>query len=175
MTQARITRAVIEVVIQGGEDSIHLTQSVLETLQKPLRGVRVSQVALEVARENLTALVFTRRQPVDTYPSFNQLMPSSSRLSVDDLKVDRSISGDARARAFFVGPKSTLRLYHVLTSLEKEQLNEFYLLHRADPFYVVWQETDTTYAVMFEGPPQYKVNRTDRGGALSVEVSLLEY
>jgi len=78
---------------------------------------------------------------------------------IDDLVVEESVNGSARARSFFPAVKHRLSLTHSMTSSELIALRQFYSDHRLDDsITVVWRPGCTdeeTFECVFDGVPTY--------------------
>lgn len=107
-----------------------------------------------------------------TYPSFPQVIGSTLQ-DIDDIKIEESVNGAVRARAFFTSVKRRVTLMHYLEPADVAVLKQFYRDNRlADSIEVLWKFDCDGESIncIFEAPPQYR----DDNPLTSVTVSLRE-
>jgi hypothetical protein len=92
-----------------------------------------------------------------TYPSTYLQLVGSTEEGIDDLKVDRSVNGATKVRAFFTARKRRWKLKHLLTATDLNALLTFYDSYRTTANTFNWVRDGASYTVLFEGPPQYQV------------------
>lgn len=105
-----------------------------------------------------------------TYPSFGQLVGSTEEW-VDDLQIDRAVSGGVKARAFYSVKKRRFRLKHYLSTTDIGTLQTFYDTYRLAANSFVWAADGQTYTVLFDGAPRVTPTGTTY---FNVEVALVE-
>jgi hypothetical protein len=91
-----------------------------------------------------------------TYSSSYLQLLGSTEESVDDLTIDRAVSGAAKARAFYTARKRKFRLKHVLNATDLNALLSFYDTNRTNANTFTWVRDGSSYTVLFDGPPQYE-------------------
>ena len=105
-----------------------------------------------------------------TYPAYPHLIGSGEQW-LDDVSIDRSVSGAAKARAFYTVRKRRFTLKHKLAASDLTDLKTFYDANRTLAVSFAWPKDAATYSCYFESPPQVEY----LGGALAeVVVRLVE-
>lgn len=97
---------------------------------------------------------------MDDYPSYPQLI--GSELSpIDDIQVDRTRGGIAKARSLYSERKANGQLIHRLTPSEISDLMAFYDAHRIVKFNVLWNGDGQTYVCLFAAAPKIRFDIPD--------------
>jgi hypothetical protein len=104
-----------------------------------------------------------------TYPQ----LEGSTLEWIDDLKIERSVAGGIKPRAYFTTPKARIILRHYLTTAERDALQAYYVANRvaaAGTITVTFVGDGVTYTCLFGSPPKY----TWLTGRTFAEVELLQ-
>jgi hypothetical protein len=91
---------------------------------------------------------------LDAYPAaLKVLAASATREWIDDVVIDRSVSGAGKARSFFTAKKSRFMLPHLLTLTEYGTLQTLYDANRNLRVTLTWIPDGLPYICFFDGPP----------------------
>jgi len=104
------------------------------------------------------------------YPSHAQLIGSTEEW-VDDVVLDRSVSGTVKARGFFTAKKRRFSVRHVLGATDRGTFQTFYNANRLLAVTFTWTGDGVTYTCLIEGPPRYVYIGN---GWTDVDVKLIE-
>lgn len=107
------------------------------------------------------------------YPNYDQQKASEVQW-IDDLKLDRSVAGTARARSFYITKKRRFIVRHSLTDAQFLEFETFYDDNREEEINFHWcRDPDDAepWVCIFEGPPSIS---TDELGHVTVQVILAQ-
>ena len=94
------------------------------------------------------------------YPSLSQL-EGSKATTASGIRVDRAVSGKARAQSFYNDDVHTFMVRHIVNATEKGTLDTHYSGDKDNEFSLSWKADGNSYTVIYNGAPQYKPYKKD--------------
>lgn len=88
------------------------------------------------------------------YPSLDQL-PTSNATTASGIRVDRAVSGKARAQNFYAADVHTFIVRHLVDSTDKGTLDTHYSGDKDNEFSFTWGADSGSFTVIYNGAPQY--------------------